>query len=62
MNRDGVPDLVTSLGHEYGILLVRTDDRSRRESQWQKYLIDDGFSQTHAMTLVDLNGDGRRDW
>ena len=61
VNRDGVPDLVTSLGHEYGIFWYeQTRDASGNRS-WQKRLIDDGFSQAHAMTLVDLNGDGRRE-
>jgi FG-GAP-like repeat len=26
-----------------------------------KHIIDDGWSQSHALTLVDLNGDGRRE-
>jgi len=61
VNRDGLPDLITALGHEYGIFWYeqKTDAKGRRT--WEKHLIDDGFSQAHAMTLVDLNGDGRRE-
>ena len=61
VNRDGVPDLVTTLGHEYGIFWYEQKKDSNGKRTWEKHLIDDGFSQAHAMTLVDLNGDGRRD-
>lgn len=61
VNRDGVPDLVTSLGHEYGIFWLEQKRDASGKRRWEKHLIDDGFSQAHAMTLVDLNGDGRRD-
>jgi hypothetical protein len=61
VNRDGVPDLVTTLGHEYGIFWYEQTKDASGNRTWQKHLIDDGFSQAHAMTLVDLNGDGRRD-
>jgi len=61
VNRDGVPDIVTSLGHEYGIFWLEQKKDSSGKRRWEKHLIDDGFSQAHAMTLVDLNGDGRRD-
>jgi hypothetical protein len=29
--------------------------------KWEKHLIDDSWSQPHALVLVDLNGDGRPD-
>ncbi|HEV2379102.1 MAG TPA: VCBS repeat-containing protein, partial [Terriglobia bacterium] len=61
VNRDGVPDLLTSLGHEYGIFWLEQKRDAAGRRRWEKHLIDDGFSQAHAMTLVDLNGDGRRD-
>lgn len=61
VNRDGVPDIVTSLGHEYGIFWLEQKRDSSGKRRWEKHPIDDGFSQAHAMTLVDLNGDGRRD-
>ena len=28
---------------------------------WTKRVIDDSWSQAHALTLIDLNGDGRKD-
>lgn len=59
VNGDGTPDLVTSLGHGYGIFWMeqkRTPGGGRR---WIKHLIDDGWSQSHAMTPADINRDGR---
>jgi hypothetical protein len=59
VNGDGLPDLVTSLGHEYGIFWYEQQKDSAGNRTWVKHLIDDGWSQSHAMTLADLNGDGR---
>lgn len=59
VNGDGVPDLVTSLGHDYGILWYEQKKDPRGNRTWIKHIIDDGWSQAHAMTLADLNGDRR---
>lgn len=59
VNGDGTPDLVTSLGHGYGIFWYEQRKNSAGRRTWVKHLIDDGWSQSHAMTLADLNGDGR---
>jgi hypothetical protein len=57
VNDDGRPDVVTSAGHDYGVFwLERT-----AAGGWTRRVIDDAWSQAHASTLVDLNGDGRRD-
>ena len=32
-----------------------------RDGQWTKSIIDDSWSQGHAVTLVDLNEDGKLD-
>lgn len=57
VNGDKRPDIVTSAAHDYGIFwLERTAD-----GKFTKHLIDDSWSQAHAMTLADLNGDGRKD-
>jgi hypothetical protein len=61
LNGDGLPDLVTSLGHDYGIFWCEQKRDASGRRSWVKHLIDDGWSQAHAMTLVDLNEDGRRD-
>lgn len=61
VNGDGVPDLVTSLGHDYGIFWYEQQKDASGKRTWVKHLVDDGWSEAHAMTLVDLNGDGRRE-
>ncbi len=61
VNEDGVPDLVTSLGHDYGIFWWEQKKNARGERQWIKHTIDNSWSQPHALTLADLNGDGRRE-
>lgn len=59
VNEDGVPDLVTSLGHDYGIFWYEQKKNARGERVWVKHTIDNSWSQAHALTLADLNGDGR---
>lgn len=56
VNGDGVPDLLTSLAHDYGIFWM---EQQRGSNKWVKHLIDDAWSQAHALTLADLNGDGQ---
>jgi len=54
---DGRRDIVTSMAHDYGIFWMQR----LADGGWKKQMIDDSWSQAHAMTLVDLNGDGRLD-
>ena len=57
VNGNGRPDVVGSMAHDYGIFwLERTDSGA-----FEKRIIDDSWSQGHAVTLVDLNGDGKLD-
>jgi hypothetical protein len=57
VNGDGLPDIVTSNAHDYGIFWLE----QKPGGKWEKHLIDDSWSQGHAVTLVDLNGDGKKD-
>ena len=57
LNEDGLPDLLTGNAHDYGIFWME----QRPDHTWVKHEIDKSWSQPHAMTLVDLNGDGRKD-
>ena len=61
VNGDGLPDLITSLAHDYGIFWYEQTKDARGDRVWKKHLIDNSWSQAHALTLVDLNGDGRRE-
>jgi hypothetical protein len=55
LNGDGLPDLLTGLGHDYGLFWME----QKKDHTWVKHMIDDSWSQPHAITLVDLNGDGK---
>ncbi|MCS6953802.1 MAG: VCBS repeat-containing protein [Bryobacterales bacterium] len=55
VNEDGRPDIVGSMAHDYGIFWLER----REDGSWRKHVIDDSWSQAHALTLADLNGDGR---
>lgn len=55
VNEDGLPDLVTGMAHNYGIFWME----QRLDHTWVKHMIDESWSQPHAITLADLNGDGR---
>lgn len=57
VNRDGRNDVVSGHAHDYGLFWMRNDG----DGKWAKTLIDDTWSQAHAVTLADLDGDGRKD-
>lgn len=57
VNKDGRNDVVTSFGHDYGVFWFEQGEAG----QWTKRLIDESWSQAHALTYADLNGDGRKD-
>lgn len=59
INGDGRIDLVTSMAHDYGIFWL---EQPKQPGAWIKHIIDDSWSQGHAMTMADLNGDGRQDF
>lgn len=58
VNGDGRNDLVTSAAHDYGVFWMEQG----ANHQWTKHMIDDTWSQAHAMTMIDLNGDGKPDF
>ena len=61
VNGDGLPDIVTSLGHDYGIFWYEQKKDAAGNRTWIKHVIDNSWSQAHAMTLADLKGDGHMD-
>ena len=58
---DGDSDIVTSSAHDYGIWWFEQLPESEG-SQFKQHLISKEFSQTHAIILVDINGDGVKDF
>jgi hypothetical protein len=57
VNNDGKMDIIYGQGHSYGLywLEQKGDGASR---QWVKHVIDESYSQIHALKLIDLDGDG----
>jgi hypothetical protein len=58
INGDGRNDIVTSMAHNYGIFWMEQGEGG----QWTKHIIDESWSQAHAMTMADLNHDGKMDF
>lgn len=58
VNGDGRMDLVTGLAHNYGLFWME----QMPDGKWTKHVIDDSWSQPHALTMADLNGDGQMDF
>ena len=59
VNGDGLPDLVTTLAHDYGILWYEQKKDEQGNITWTKHVIDNAWSQAHALTIADLKGDGK---
>ncbi len=57
LNEDGRPDLLSAMAHDYGIFWVE----QKADGTWEKRVIDGSWSQGHALTFTDINGDGRKD-
>ena len=53
---DGDNDIITSSAHKFGIWW-----HEQTPDGWKTYEISKSFSQTHALNLVDINGDGLKD-
>ena len=56
VNGDGHNDVVTSMAHDYGIFWLEQG----AGGQWTKHMIDNTWSQSHAMTLIDFRGNGHK--
>jgi hypothetical protein len=57
VNGDGLNDIVAAAGHGFGVFWFEQGPGDR----WTRRTIDTAWSQGHASTLVDLNGDGQLD-
>jgi hypothetical protein len=54
VNNDGKLDLIYGRGHSYGIYWLEQQSGGK----WVQHIIDESFSQVHALKLVDIDGDG----
>jgi hypothetical protein len=62
LNRDGRLDIIFGRAHDFGLYwweqLVPEPDGT---TVWKQHLIDDSWSQAHALVLADLDGDGQEE-
>jgi hypothetical protein len=58
---DGDADVLSSSAHAYGIWW-HEQMKADGKTTWKRHLIYKEFSQTHALILADMNGDGRMDF
>jgi hypothetical protein len=57
VNHDGRMDLIVGQGHGYGLYWWEQGG-NRAHTTWTRHIIDESFSQSHALKLVDIDGDG----
>ncbi len=62
INGDGLNDVVCSSAHSYGIWWFEQKLSADGTRTWVEHLIDDTYSQTHALLYVDVDGDGTKDF
>jgi len=60
VNGDGRGDIITSSAHRYGIFWYEQKGTAANPT-WTEHVIDDSWSQAHALRLADLDGDGDLD-
>jgi hypothetical protein len=57
VNGDGLPDVLSSAAHKVGVWWLE----QQRDGSFVTHAIDSSFSQSHALELADINGDGLKD-
>ncbi|MGH9600556.1 MAG: FG-GAP repeat domain-containing protein [Terracidiphilus sp.] len=58
VNDDGKTDIIYGQGHSYGLFWLEQSGTPAHRV-WIKHVIDESYSQIHALKLVDLDGDGQ---
>ena len=57
VNHDGKMDLIYGQGHGYGLYWLEQAGTPAHPN-WVRHTIDESFSQSHALVLADIDGDG----
>jgi hypothetical protein len=57
VNHDGKLDLIYGQGHGYGLYWLEQAGTAE-QPKWTRHSIDESFSQSHALILADIDGDG----
>lgn len=60
-NGDGLADIFWCNGHDYGTFWIEQTKDADPAKRWVRHEIDKDWSQGHAVALVDLDGDGKKD-
>lgn len=58
VNGDGKMDVIYGQGHSYGLFWLEQGGAAGAPT-WTRHVIDESYSQIHALRLVDLDGDGK---
>jgi hypothetical protein len=62
LNDDGRLDIIFGRGHDVGLYwLEQQAPRTDGTTVWTKHVIDESWSQAHAISLADLDADGEQD-
>ncbi|MEZ6049070.1 MAG: VCBS repeat-containing protein [Planctomycetaceae bacterium] len=61
LDMDGDQDIVMSCAHAYGVWWFENMGAENND-QFEYHLIDESYSQTHALEFYDINGDGQKDF
>jgi FG-GAP-like repeat len=57
VNNDGKMDFIYGHGHSFGLYWME-QKVSGGSRTWERHIIDDSFSEAHALTLADIDDDG----
>ncbi len=57
VNDDGKMDLIYGHGHNFGLYWVEQRIRNGKRT-WKRHVIDESFSEAHALKLADIDRDG----
>ena len=57
LDLDGDNDIIMSSAHTFGVWWFENTS-GNEEPQFKYHLIDESYSQTHAMEFIDINGAG----
>lgn len=60
-NLDGKPDVISSSAHQIGVWWWE-QVAGPNGPEFKQHLIDDSFSESHALMVADINGDGHPDF
>jgi len=56
---NGKMDIIYGQGHSYGLYWLEQTEDTNGNRQWVQHTIDESFSQSHALALADIDGDGQ---